>query len=162
MKPYRGSLHKYKSCKKEMHCVNDSGEFQEVESNESAKFSHVPSQPAEIPSPRSMQSCDKRLPPDTCNLSELQENVFFANPRSTLESSQTPYREIAWRIVENLTVWFDPNVPTIRRIDFFWRTTLEHTTQLNTLFQWNNSVSATVAILASGFRRVFQAYGRVP
>ena len=56
-------------------------------------FSHVPSQPARIPSPRSVLSCDKRLPPDTWNLSGLQENVV-ANPRSKLESSQTPYRGI--------------------------------------------------------------------
>ena len=40
-----------------------------------------------------MLSCDKRLPLDISNLSGLQENVF-ANPRSTLESSQTPYRGI--------------------------------------------------------------------
>ena len=73
--------------------LNDSGEFQDVESNDSGKFSHVPSQPAGIPSPRSMLRCDKRLPLDTWNLSGLQENVF-ANPRSTLESSQTPHRGI--------------------------------------------------------------------
>ena len=40
-----------------------------------------------------MLSCDKRLPLDTWNLSGLQENVF-ANPRSTLESSQIPDRGI--------------------------------------------------------------------
>ena len=57
------------------------------------QFSHVPSQLAGIPSPGSLLSCDKRLPLDTSNLSGLQENVFV-NPRSTLESSQTPYRGI--------------------------------------------------------------------
>ena len=72
--------------------LNDAGEFQEVVSNNSGQISHVPSQPAEIPSPRSMLSCDKRLPPDTWNLSGLQENFFFANPRSTVESSQKPYQ----------------------------------------------------------------------
>ena len=56
-------------------------------------FSLVPSQPARIPSPRSMPSCDRRLPPDTWNQSGSQE-AFFANPRSTLESSQTPGRGI--------------------------------------------------------------------
>ena len=40
-----------------------------------------------------MLSCDKRLPLDTWNLSGTQENVF-ANPHSTLESSQTPDRGI--------------------------------------------------------------------
>ena len=59
-----------------------------MESNCSGQFSHVPSQPARIPSPRSMLTCDKRLQPETWHPSELQENVF-ANPRSTLESLQT-------------------------------------------------------------------------
>ena len=40
-----------------------------------------------------MLSRDKRLPLDTWTPSGLQENVF-ANPRSTLESSQTPYQRI--------------------------------------------------------------------
>ena len=73
--------------------LNASGEFQEVESNYSGKFSHVPSQPARISSPRSMLSCDKRLQPETWNLSGPQENVFV-NPRSRFESSQTPCRGI--------------------------------------------------------------------
>ena len=73
--------------------TNDSRKFQEVESNYSGKISHVPSQPARIPSPRSMLSRDKRLPLETWNPSGLQENVF-ANPRSTLESSQTHYQGI--------------------------------------------------------------------
>ena len=76
-----------------MFYLDDSGELHEVESNYNGKFSHVPSQPAGIPSQRSMLRCDKRLPPDTWNLSGLQANVF-ANPRSTLESSQTPCRGI--------------------------------------------------------------------
>ena len=49
-----------------------------------------PSQPARIPSPRSMLSCDIRLQPETWNPPGLQENVF-ANPRSTLLSLQIPY-----------------------------------------------------------------------
>ena len=76
-----------------MNYLNDSGEFQEVESNKSLSFSHVSSQQARIPSPRSLLSRDQRLPPDTWNWSGSQENVF-ANPRSTLESSQTPFRGI--------------------------------------------------------------------
>ena len=50
-------------------------------------------EPARIPSPRSMLSCDKRLPPGTWNRSGSQENVF-ANPRSTLESLQILYQGI--------------------------------------------------------------------
>ena len=57
------------------------------------KFSHVPSQSARISSLRSMLSCDKRLLLETWNPPGLQENVF-ANPRSTLESSQIPYQGI--------------------------------------------------------------------
>ena len=56
-----------------MHYLNDSGEFHEVESNSSGKFSHVPSQPARISSPRS----NKLLQFETWNPSGLQENVFF-------------------------------------------------------------------------------------
>ena len=85
-----------------MNYMNDSGEFQEVVSNYSGKCSHVSSQPARIPSPRSMLSCDKRLPPDTWNRSGSQENVF-ANPRATLESSQTPHRGIHQFATPNAT-----------------------------------------------------------
>ena len=67
--------------------------FHEVESNYSGTCSHVPSQPARIPGPRAVPSCDRRLPLDTWNRSGSQENVF-ANPRSTLQSSQTPHRGI--------------------------------------------------------------------
>ena len=41
--------------------LNDSGEFHDVESIRSGKLSHVSSQLARIPSPRSMLSCDKTL-----------------------------------------------------------------------------------------------------
>ena len=44
----------------QMNSMNDSGEFQDVESNESGRVS----QPAMIPSSRSMLSRDKRLPLD--------------------------------------------------------------------------------------------------
>ena len=73
--------------------MNDSGEFQQVESNYSGKCSHVPSQPAVIPSPRSMLSRDKRFPLDTWNLFEPHGNVF-GNPRPMFESSQTPCQGI--------------------------------------------------------------------
>ena len=41
-----------------VNCMNDSGEFQEKESNYSGKCSLFPSQPAVVLSPRSMLSCD--------------------------------------------------------------------------------------------------------
>ena len=49
----------------QMNSMNDSGEFQGAESNYSGRLSYVPSQPAGIPSSRSMLSGDKRLPLDT-------------------------------------------------------------------------------------------------
>ena len=61
----------------QMNSMNDSGEFQEVESNHSGRLSYFPSQPAAIPSSRSMLSRDKRLPLDTWNMSGLQEKRFL-------------------------------------------------------------------------------------
>ena len=59
-------------------CMSDSGEFQDKARNYSGKISHIPSQPAVIPSPRSMLRCDRSMPLDTGNLSETQGNVFLA------------------------------------------------------------------------------------
>ena len=73
--------------------MNDSGEFQEVESNHSGRLSYVPSQPAAIPSSRTKSSRDQNLRPDTWNLSGTQENLF-GNPRPRFDSSQTPYQII--------------------------------------------------------------------
>ena len=84
---------------------SDSGEFQEVESNFCGKNSHVPCQPAVVPSPRSMLSRDKRLPLDTWNLSGPQENVF-GNPRRTFDSSQTPLKEFFTLQLQALQVRF--------------------------------------------------------
>ena len=63
----------------QMNSMNDSGEFQEVESNYSARLSYVSSQPAMIPSSRSMLSRDKRLSLDTWNTSGLQETFLVIN-----------------------------------------------------------------------------------
>ena len=56
--------------------MNDSGEFQDVASACSGKLSHVPSQPAVVPSPRCMLSRDRSLRPDTWNLLGTSGNVF--------------------------------------------------------------------------------------
>ena len=69
----------------QMNSMNDLGEFQEVESNCSRTLSHVSSQPAMIPSSRSMLSRDTRLSLDTWNISGLQGNVF-CNQLSTFDS----------------------------------------------------------------------------
>ena len=86
----------------QVNSLNDSGEFQDVESNYSGKVSHVPSQPAVIPSPRSMQSCDKRLPFDTWNLSGPQENVF-GHQFSTSDSSRNHYQRIHHSVTPGAT-----------------------------------------------------------
>ena len=77
----------------QMNSMNDSGEFQEVESNYSGRLSYVPSQPATLPSPRSMLSRDKRLPLDTWNTSGLQESVF-GNQFSTFDSLRDHHQGI--------------------------------------------------------------------
>ena len=59
----------------------------------SGRLSHVPSQPATLPSYRSMLSRDKRLPLGTWNASGLQENVF-GNQSSTFDSHQNHYQGI--------------------------------------------------------------------
>ena len=58
-----------------------------VESNFCGRLSRVSSQPAKIPSSRTMLSRDKRLPLDTGNQSGLQENVF-GNQFSTFDSAR--------------------------------------------------------------------------
>ena len=68
----------------QMNSTNDSGEIQEVESNHSGRLSYDSSQPAMIPSCRSMRSRDRRLPLDTWNTSGLQGNVF-GNQFSTFD-----------------------------------------------------------------------------
>ena len=73
--------------------MNDSGEFQDIESNYSDNFCHVPSQPAVVPSPPSVLSRDRSMPFDTWNVSETQGN-FCGNPRSMFKSSKTPYQGI--------------------------------------------------------------------
>ena len=60
----------------QMNSMNDSGDCQDVESNFCVILSHVSSQPAMIPSSRSMLSRDKRLPLNTWSSSGLQGNVF--------------------------------------------------------------------------------------
>ena len=66
-------------------------EFQEVESNHSGRLSYVPSQPEMIPSSRALLSRDKRLPLDTWNTLETQENVL-GNQFSTFDSSQNHHQ----------------------------------------------------------------------
>ena len=68
-----------------MNSMKDSRTFQEVESNHGGRLSHVSSQPAMIPSSRSMLSRDKRLPLDPWNTPGPQENVF-GNQLSTFDS----------------------------------------------------------------------------
>ena len=73
--------------------MNDSGQFQEVESNHRGRLSHVPSQPEVTPSSSSMLSRDKRLPPNTWDAPRLQENVV-GNQFSTFGSPRNPSQGI--------------------------------------------------------------------
>ena len=68
----------------QMNSMNDSGEFQEVESNYSGTLSYVLGQPAMMPSSRPVLSRDKRLPLDTWNTPGLEENVFGTHFTSTI------------------------------------------------------------------------------
>ena len=62
---------------------------------------HVPSQRAVFPRPRSVLSRDKRLPPDTWNLSEPQGNVFFFFWQSTPYGRFKSTATAAWRLDGN-------------------------------------------------------------
>ena len=61
----------------QMNSMNDSGEFQEVESNHSGRLSYFPRQPEMIPSSRSMLSRDKRLPFDTSGIHLDHRKTFL-------------------------------------------------------------------------------------
>ena len=80
----RRSLHRYRIYKKRV-----LRECQDIESMCSGKLSHVPSQTAVVPSPRSMLSRDRSMPPDTWNLSGTQGNVF-GNHRCLIKEFFTP------------------------------------------------------------------------
>ena len=71
--------------------VNESGEFQDVESICSGKLSHVPSQPAAVPSPCGMLNRDQSLRLDAWNLLGTSGNVF-GSPLVPIDSSSTLYR----------------------------------------------------------------------
>ena len=71
--------------------MNDSREFQDVESIFSGKLSHVPSQPAIVPSLCGMLSRDRSLRPATWKLLGTSGNVF-GTPRPVIDSSSTPYQ----------------------------------------------------------------------
>ena len=64
---------------KQMNSVDDSRDFQDVESNYCGTLSHVSSQPVMIPSSRTLLSRDKRLLLDRWIQSGLQENDFGIN-----------------------------------------------------------------------------------
>ena len=78
---------KLQQLQEQMNSMNDSGEFQDIESNYSGRLSHFSTQPEMIPSSRALLSRDKRLPLDTLNQSGVQENVSgnqfstFGSPR---------------------------------------------------------------------------------
>ena len=72
-----------------MNYTSDSRQLQEKEAICSGKWSHIPSQPAVFPSPRSLLSRDQSLRSDTWNLSVTQGNLC-ENPRAAIDSSHIP------------------------------------------------------------------------
>ena len=79
--------------------VNDSREFQDVESICSGKLSHVRNQPAIVPSLCGMLSHDQSLRPDTWNLLGTSGNVFDC-PLGPIDSSSTYCRSMlqSWNL----------------------------------------------------------------
>ena len=73
--------------------MNDSRGFQDVESICSGKLSHIPSQPAVVPSLCGMLSRDQNMPPDTGNFVSDAGNVF-GKPRAMSDSAQIPSQGI--------------------------------------------------------------------
>ena len=71
--------------------MNDSGEFQDVESICSGKLSPVPSRRAIVPSLCVMLSRDQSLRSDAWNLLGTSGNDF-GSPRAVIDSSSTPYQ----------------------------------------------------------------------
>ena len=92
MSQYRSSLHRYMNWRIGWIIWMIQENFKKP-NRFSVKLSHVPSQPAVVPSPRSMLNRDRSRRSDTLNLSETQGNVF-GNPRAVLDSSQTPRQGI--------------------------------------------------------------------
>ena len=81
---HRSSLHNCRCCREE---------FQDVESICSGRLSHVPSQPAFIPSLGGMLSRDRSLRSDTWNLLGTSGNVFDS-PRAVIDSSSALYQGV--------------------------------------------------------------------
>ena len=71
--------------------MNDSREFQDLESVCSGKLSHIPSQPAVFQSLHGMLGRDQSLRPDTWNVLASSGNVFDS-PLAPIDSSSTLYR----------------------------------------------------------------------
>ena len=113
-----------------------SGDFQEIESICSGKLSHVPSQPAVVPSPRSLLSRDRSMRPDTWNLSELQGNVFWQS---------TPYVRFITDILSRNSSLYETKCYTwgssagkYRATLARWRTNWEHNTNADV---WKKAVN---------------------
>ena len=84
-----------KQMQEQMNSMNDSGVCKMWNRIVCGRLSHVSSQPAAIPSSRSLLSRDKRMPLDTWNQSGAQENVFgnqcssFDSPRDHPQGIQS-------------------------------------------------------------------------
>ena len=86
-------------------CMNDSGEFQDVQSICTGKLSHVPSQPAVVASPCRMPTRDQSLRPETWNLFGTSGNVFD-NPPAPIDSASTPQKRNASSLESYCYIWW--------------------------------------------------------
>ena len=122
----------------QMNSMNDSGEFQEVESNQSGSL-RSPVKPAVIPSSCSMLSREC-LPLDTWNTSGPQEHVF-GNQFSAVDSSRNHYHRIHHSMTPGNTgsvpVHIDTKTPVARDED-----QNRSTIPMPTVARWPSTISS--------------------
>ena len=94
-----GSSPNLQQKQKQMNFMSDSGDFQDVESNCGGTLSHVPGQPAMIPSPGSMLSHDKRLRLDTWNQSGPRDCSQRIQLTTCMETDKQSLKQEGWRQV---------------------------------------------------------------
>ena len=102
----------------QMNCMNDSGDFRDVESKCSGRLSHVSSQLEMIPSSRALLSRDKRLPLDMESIwitrKRFLKSIFYVsefNLATCKETAKQSLKQEGWRQVTQMTT--DKNQGTI-------------------------------------------------
>ena len=106
--------------------MNESGEFQEMESNYSGQLFHVPSQPAVVPSPRSMLSRDQSLRSDTWNLYGTRKLLAIHEQQSIVKEFftlrvkvlqvETPCRRVQGDLLRKVKNKLKPGISVCSRV----------------------------------------------